>query len=59
MPITEHRHDDLVRLARWTASDQRLRTDDELLAEMMQQLGFTKRGKRIVAALSAAINAAR
>jgi hypothetical protein len=46
---------ELIDLARWIRSDDALRTEDELLREMMHQLGFRKRGKNIVARLSAAI----
>ena len=56
--ITDYRHEQLVAVARWILSDGLLRTEDELLSELMQELGFKKRGKRIVAALSAAIQAA-
>ena len=42
-------------LCRWIMSDTLLRTDDELLEAMMTELGFARRGKNIVAAISAAI----
>jgi very-short-patch-repair endonuclease len=54
-PITQYTHRQLVALARWIKSDTLLRTQDQLLAEMMEELGFQKRGKRIVDALVAAI----
>jgi hypothetical protein len=50
---------ELARLAAWIASDGLLRTRDELLAEMMKELGFTRRGTRIVAALEQAIDEAK
>ena len=40
---------------RWIESDTLLRTEDELLAETMRTLGFTRRGSKITAALTAAI----
>jgi hypothetical protein len=46
---------ELLELAQWIRSDEVLRTEDELLEEMMQELGFQKRGKNIVARLTAAI----
>jgi very-short-patch-repair endonuclease len=46
---------ELIELARWIRSDDALRTEDELLREMMRELGFQKRGKNIVARLTAAI----
>ena len=55
--ITEYSHAELVALARWTASDTLLRTEDQMLTEMMRELGFQKRGSRIVAALTDAIRA--
>ncbi|MEW6475342.1 MAG: AAA domain-containing protein [Actinomycetota bacterium] len=58
-PITEHSHHRLVELVRWVESDTLLRTEDELLVAMMDELGFQKRGQRIVAALTQAIRSAR
>ena len=49
----------LDNLARWILSDTLLRTDEELMAEMRQYLGFKRRGNRIDAALKAAIKRAR
>ena len=48
----------LVQLVRHLRSDGVLRTRDEELALLMRELGFTKRGSRIVAALTAAQTAA-
>jgi len=45
----------LDRLARWIRSDEVLRTEDEILQEMMRELGFQRRGKNVVARLNAAI----
>jgi hypothetical protein len=42
-------------MAPWIRSDDVLRTQDELLQEMMRELGFQRRGKNVVARLTAAI----
>lgn len=57
-PITEYNHRQLVALARWIMSDTLLRTDEELFTEMMKELGYRRRGSRIVDALNAAIASA-
>jgi very-short-patch-repair endonuclease len=49
----------LVRLVRWIESDELIRTHDELVSETVRELGFQKRGSRIVAAVEAAIRQAR
>jgi very-short-patch-repair endonuclease len=59
MPIDEYTRADLVGLARWIDSDDTLRTEEELLVEMMNELGFRRRGGRIVSALTAAIKQVR
>ena len=46
---------ELLELAQWIRSDDILRTQDELLHEMMRELGFQRRGKNVVARLTAAI----
>lgn len=46
---------DLDRLVRWVKSDDVLRTEDELLIELMHELGFQRRGKKVVERLTAAI----
>ena len=46
---------ELIELARWIRSDDALRTEDELVREMMRELGFQKRGKNIVARLTNAV----
>jgi very-short-patch-repair endonuclease/DNA polymerase III delta prime subunit len=50
---------ELVELVRWIESDDLIRTEDELVLEVMGDLGFQKRGKRIVAAIFAAVRQAR
>lgn len=59
LPITEYPEDILVALVRWIESDGRLRTEDDVLAEAMEALGFTRRGPRIVETLKQAIAKAR
>ena len=53
--ITDYSHWQLVALARYIKSDTLLRTDDDLIGEMMSELGFKRSGKRIADALKVAI----
>jgi hypothetical protein len=46
---------ELTQVLRWVASDGKLRTDDELVDEMVAALGFSRRGTRIERALQSAI----
>jgi hypothetical protein len=46
-------------LAAWIQSDGLLRTDDEIIAEMVPLLGFSRKGPRIVAVLQNAIERTR
>ena len=57
--ITDFDHWQLVDLARWIESDTLLRTDDDLIREIMSELGFKRSGKRIRDALMTAIGDAR
>ncbi len=57
--IDEYTDEELVQLIRWIESDDALRTEDELLATAITELGFQRRGTKIVAALSGAITQAR
>ena len=57
--ITDYTTKQLVALANWIRSDGRLRTDDELVEAMMQELGFERRGRMIEAVLRDAIQRAR
>lgn len=59
IPITEYRQRTLIELINWIESDGLLRTEDDLIDEAKNALGFRKRGTRIVRILSAAITAAR
>jgi hypothetical protein len=51
LPIDDYDDRSLGRLLRWVKSDGRLRTDDDLLEEMMEQLGMERHGRRIDARL--------
>jgi very-short-patch-repair endonuclease len=57
--IDEYSPRELQSLVRWVLSDGRLPTDDEIVSELTRELGFHRRGTRIVAALTAAIRAAK
>ncbi len=46
---------ELIALIRWILSDSCLRTDEEILREMVLELGFKRRGARIDKAVQAAI----
>jgi hypothetical protein len=59
LPITAYRHTDLVDLIRWIESDTLLRTEDEILDEVIRELGFARRGPRIREAVTVALAAAR
>ncbi|PYV03941.1 MAG: hypothetical protein DMG10_09535 [Acidobacteria bacterium] len=53
--ITDYDAGELTALIRWINSDGQLRTDDELVDEMVRELGFARRGARIEAAVREAI----
>jgi very-short-patch-repair endonuclease len=57
--IDEYSHTELVAVVRWIESDTLLRTEEELLAETMHALGFSRRGSKISTAVTAAIASAR
>src|SRR5208337_4118097 len=46
---------ELAQLLRWIASDGQLRTDDQIINEMVAALGFSRRGARIERAIQTAI----
>lgn len=58
-PIAEYPPEQLVELIRWIESDTLLRTEEQVLQEVMRELGFKRRGTRISAAVSAALARAR
>lgn len=49
----------LEAVVRWVVSDTLLRSREELLSEVMRELGFARRGRKIVARIGAAIDAVR
>ncbi len=53
--INEYTNAELVELLRWITSDGQLRTDEELLTEVVPLLGFSRRGARIERAVRDAI----
>jgi restriction endonuclease-like protein len=57
--IDDYTQQDLRLITRWIESDTLLRTAEQLLTEVMAELGFTRRGKRITDAISQAIAAER
>lgn len=57
--IAAYRDSELVAVVRWIESDTLLRTEEELLAETMKVLGFSKKGSMIVSRITAAIERAR
>ena len=59
LPIAEYPSSLLVDLARWVMSDTLLRTDELLLRELREALGFKRGGSRINAALLEAIAGSR
>ena len=57
--IVNYSQPQLVALARWILSDTLLRTDDDLKLEMRKELGFSRNGVRIEAALTQALTTVR
>jgi very-short-patch-repair endonuclease len=53
--IKEYREGELIQLLAWIASDGQLRTDDQIMDEMIATLGFSRRGTRIENAVRNAI----
>jgi very-short-patch-repair endonuclease len=53
--ISQYSTTELVQLLRWIASDGQLRTDDQIVDEMVSALGFSRRGARIEKAVQSAI----
>ena len=57
--ISDYSHSQLVSLVHWTESDTLLRTDDDIMREMISELGFGRTGSRIRQAIESAIRSAR
>jgi len=53
--ISEYREGELIQLLMWIASDGQLRTDDQIVDEMIPTLGFGRRGVRIENAIRGSI----
>jgi hypothetical protein len=58
-PIDEYNQGDLVALAQWIDTGDALLTDEELVREMMRELGFKRLGSKVNAALTRAVRRAR
>jgi very-short-patch-repair endonuclease len=59
LSIDQYSHQELAECVRWINSDGRLRTDDEIVTEVVRELQFARRGSRIVSAIRQAIRSAR
>lgn len=59
LKITEYPPATLGKVVDWIRSDGRLWTDEELVEAAMMELGFRRRGARIVDALQRAISGSR
>ena len=53
--IDDYRDDELLALLLWIRSDTLLRTEDHLVDELIDELGFARRGRRIVERLTTLI----
>lgn len=57
--IDDYSEEELVSIVKWVQSDGRLMTDDEIVREVMVELGFQRRGAKIDAAIRKGIERAR
>ena len=57
--ISDYSQSQLVSLVHWIESDTLLRTDDDIMREMISELGFGRAGSRIKEAIESAIRSAR
>jgi len=55
-PFEEYTPRHFRQMVEWVRADGKLRTDDEIAAEVREAMGFTRRGARIDAAIQAAID---
>jgi len=53
--IDDYSSNELVELVRWVISDGQLRTDEQIMEEILPELGFSRRGVRIETAIRDAI----
>lgn len=59
LSITDYTREQLIRVADWVESDTFLRTEDDVLVEVMSALLFERKGARITAAIGDAVREAR
>jgi very-short-patch-repair endonuclease len=57
--IDDYAPRELLAMVQWVESDGRLRTDEEIVDELVEELGFSRRGARIEVALRSAVQAYR
>jgi len=57
--IAQYSTRELVQLVKWVGSDGQLRTDDQIIEELVPILGFSRRGARIEATIKRAIEQAK
>lgn len=57
--IDFYSHQNLISIVKWIDSDTLLRDEDEVVEEVMMELGFKRHGAKIVAAIKSAVRAAR
>lgn len=53
--IDDYSDSELVAVVNWILSDTLLRTEDQMLSEVMDELGFRRRGSKIVSRITSAI----
>ena len=58
LSIDEYSHAELAGLIQWIESDTLLRPKEQLIDEAMRELGFQRRGRKIIAAIEQAIECA-
>lgn len=59
LPIGAYSTRQITELIKWIVSDGQLRTDEEIVDEVVQEMGFSRRGKNIVAEIMYAISELR
>ena len=59
LSIDEYSHAELAELIQWIESDTLLRPKEQLIDEAMRELGFQRRGRKIIAAIEQAIESTR
>lgn len=56
LPIGAYSTQQIADLIKWIVSDGQLRTDDEIVNQVVEEMGFSRRGKNIVAEIEYAIS---